>query len=430
MCIATCAAPSLPPNLKFSAYSRRIGTDLPELLLHSSDHDTIDFTATESRISLSSEKHMKHYVAVFDAASGNLDVAEAQRMIIRPHVRQQEVEKEGEDVNEDETAPTPKVSSRAALTEAFGTKKSKRAIQSMAENRLLAREGEDNESLTQAMVSAVEGAEEDATIPNQHRANKPLPVVNTKAGTAGEAYPISTLVVPSPARTTLDSISFGYWTERLNSGKNVTSKSRFVSNRVEYMVQAHLQRPQTETKKHYVQVLRYIETLLLLHKYMATLPSRKRIPDTKKWPEKTLKSFPPAPDTLLPGLVSHYFPEGTPSQRAMTLLRATILALTLHIPPPSLNAGDNLLVTEPTDISLDLALEQKDTTNLFRELGCKLKPATDMDLIKWGLTRLAKTRDENGKEVSLPKPKFARLSVPLDFPKLSQGKNMSPAKRR
>jgi DNA-directed RNA polymerase I subunit RPA49 len=369
---------------------------------------------------------MKHYVAVFDPASGSLDVTEAARMIVRPHVRQLQPDKDSED--EDDDAPVPQLSARAKLTEAFGTKKSRKAVQAIAENRLLANGGEDEEQMSQAMIDAIEGDDDDEGIADQHRINKPLPPVNTKATKADDAYPISTLVVPGPARTTLDSISFSYWTERLSKSKNVTSRSRFVSNRVEYLVQAYLQKPQTETKKQYVQLLRYIELLLVLHKHLASLPPNKRIPDTTKWPEKVLKSFPPASDTLVPGLVAHFFPEGTPRQRPMTFLRATILALTLHIPPPSLNPGENLLITEPTDVSLDLALEQKDATSLFKELGCKLKPATEIELTRWGLSKLGKARDENGKEIPLPKPRFARLSVPLDFPKVSQGR--SPAKRR
>lgn len=88
------------------------------------------------------------------------------------------------------------------------------------------------------------------------------------------------------------------------------------------------------------------------------------------------------------------------------------------------------MISEPTDIELDLGMDRKETTHLLRELGCKVDTATEAELVRWGLIRLAgKKTDENGKQVSLPKPKFARLRFPLQFPKLSQGQNSSPAKR-
>ena len=380
----------------------------------------------------STEKHSKHYIAVFDPTTGKLDVTEAKKMIVRPQVRQFQTEQDSDD--EEESAPTVKTPSRAALTEAFGTKKSKRAIQSIAENRLLARGGDGDDPLSQAILSTLAG-EEDEELDSSalSRSNKPLPPANTSAENIEDAYPLSTLVVPRPYKETLSKISLSYWKERISAGKPVKSPFRFVTNRINWILKAHVSSPVHPTNLRHLQVLRYIELLLHFYKYISTLPAQRPILDPSKWPEKTLATLTSLSEQedLLPRLISHFFPEKKRTQHALTLFRSSVLALTLHVPPPSFDAGNKILITEPTDISLDLALDQKDTSMLFRELGCKMEPATESELSRWGLSKMTqKLVGADGKEFTPPKPKFAKLRLPLQFPKLSQGKNISPGKRR
>jgi DNA-directed RNA polymerase I subunit RPA49 len=397
------------------------------LLLHSSDHATIDYTVLESKAVNSTDMHLKHYLAVFDPTTGRLDVTEAKKMVVRPQVRQLQAVSEEGDVD---AVPAVTPSSRAALTEAFGTKKSKRAIQSIAENRLLARGGDGDDPLSQAILETQTNAEADEIDASSiSRTNKPLPKPNFEAQNVKDAYPLSNLVTPRNWKETLDNLSLSYYQERISAGKSVKSYFRFVSHRVDYLVQRHLQQEDEPSIKQHIQLLRYIELLLTLHKQVMTFSPRIPIPQVFKWPEKTRLLFSTASEhnQLLPEFLDRFFPDSMRSQYAMTLLRTTILALTLHIPPPSLNFGENLLATEPTDISLDLALDSTEGSKLFRELGCKLDPPTDKELATWGLSKATRT-DENGKKVALPKAKFAKLRLPLVLPKLSQGR--SPGKRK
>ncbi|SLM39136.1 RNA polymerase I associated factor, A49-like, partial [Lasallia pustulata] len=55
-------------------------------------------------------------------------------MTVKSRIRQYQQDSE----SEEEDTPAPAYSSRAALTEAFGSKKSKKAVATIAENRLLA----------------------------------------------------------------------------------------------------------------------------------------------------------------------------------------------------------------------------------------------------------------------------------------------------
>jgi DNA-directed RNA polymerase I subunit RPA49 len=383
----------------------------------------------ESQTAISTERYLKHYVAVFDPATGRLDVTEAKKMIVRPQVRQFEKERERD---EEAPVPVPQTPVRAALTEAFGTKKSKRLAQSMAENRLLARGDDADDPLSQAILSTMHGdAEEDMDEPPSPQTNKPVPHANLGASKVEDAYALSTLVVPEPGQKTLSKLRLSYWKERIGAGKAVSNPFHFVSNRVQYLVEGHLKSPDSTPLVRHVQVLMYINLLLELHQFIIALPERKPIPNKAQLPEKALATFAKFSEQLLPQLLAHFFPANMRNRYPLTLLRTTILALTLHIPPPSLQAGDNVLVTEPTDISRDLGLEVAEVNKLFRELGCKLMPATDTELARWKLTRMkAPSWDDSGKQVNLPKPRFAKLRLPLEFPKLSLGKRVSSGKRR
>ena len=108
------------------------------MLIHSSEHPTIDYTALEG--TEPNEAHTKHYIAVYDPATNKLKVTEATSLTVRPAIRQRPKLEESDD--EDTQNFLALQGTRSALTEAFGSKKSKKAVQSMAENRQLGQGGE------------------------------------------------------------------------------------------------------------------------------------------------------------------------------------------------------------------------------------------------------------------------------------------------
>ena len=57
-------------------------TPVPTLLLHSSEHPRVDYTAKEDGQD-GLESHLKHYIGVFDPETGKLDVIEAKKMTVR-----------------------------------------------------------------------------------------------------------------------------------------------------------------------------------------------------------------------------------------------------------------------------------------------------------------------------------------------------------
>jgi DNA-directed RNA polymerase I subunit RPA49 len=439
----------LPSDVSFNAYSKKTSSSgqgqSSTLLLQSSTHPTIDYLATESSTTSIADKHVKQYIAIFDPSTNNLSVIPAKKMTVRSSVRQlpsaNDTDESAAAAASDAEPPTqpPTSSSRAALTEAFGTKKSKKAVAAIAENRLLARTADndiENDPLSSAILSSIQ---EDAayadpslsTTTADIRANKPLPQADLTATDINHFYPLSSLIFPGPARTTLSQMPISIWRDRISSGKEIQSRFRYIAHRVAGLVQLHLSHPDDGSVLEKLQILRYIQLLLELHVYISRLPSRNRaIPPPEKWPANTTS------DTSLSAafqykLVGNIFPSYLPTQHAKTLLITTILTLTLHVPPPKWAPGQELsvLITEPSDISLDLALQPVEVTKYYRELGCRLETLSDAELTRYGWEKVGKARkkvDSEGKEVTLPKPKFAKLRFPVEFPKISAGR---PGKR-
>ena len=377
----------------------------------------IDYTATED--ANATEKHLKHYIAVYDPASGQLQVTDAKKMSVRSSVRQQEpIHDEGDSPD---IKPTTNYSSRAALTHAFGTKKSKKAVQSVAENKLLS-QGADNPNspISNALLSSMtarEGMNKLMDSPTSViQANKPLPVPDLTTNDIKKFYPLSALVFPAPALETLSKMPVEEWKASVERKKPISPNSRFVAINSTHVIKAALANPENSDIRNTMQILRYLLVLLELARQLPTFHSDKRLPPPEKWMLWFSGSI---PQPLLQGIIQKFCPNGMgPSKHNMTLLRTTILALTLHIPPPSGNSGAGILATQPYDIQQDLNLNPEDVRKLYRELGCRWESATDAELERWGLKKLNKT-----KEMSQA-PKFAKLRFPVEFPKPSRGQPM------
>jgi len=403
------------PDVRFQSFSKKPQHG-SQMLIHSSEHPTIDYTAAEG--TEPNEAHLKHYVAVFDPATNKLKVTEAKRLTVRGALRQRPKLEESED--EDTQNFLASQGTRSALTEAFGSKKSKKAVQSIAENRQLG-QGQEGATIANVMASHIaddEDEEEPATATAIARSNKPLPQPNLTTNDIEEVYSLSTLVQPSPASTTLRNMPIEQWRARMKANKEVIGlRSRYIANRVTYIGKRVLESNDPRYVQQF-QLLRYIELLVEIAQFAGKQDRRRRMKFVDEWPEHTLTQG--VPPTIVKETVNHFFPDNTPSDRAMTLLKTTIFALTLHILPPSGKTGGAQLVAEPTDIQLDLAMEAPEVRRLYHELGCKVAPATDKDLTSWGYTKLVdkkKKKTEDG--MTLPKPQFAVLKFPLNFPKAS-----------
>jgi DNA-directed RNA polymerase I subunit RPA49 len=408
---------SLAENLEFKSYVNSTGNE-PEILLHSSAHPTIDFTATEG--GTYANNHLKHYVAVYDPTTNQLDITEVKNMTIRGIARQADMAEE----DEAPVRPTSNYSSRNALTHTFGTKKSKKLVQSRAENVLYSRDADPDAAnpLSEALLSSMPEAEALPTTSDGRildtaaaiQAAKPLPIPDLTATHVSDAYPLSHLVFPPPSSSTLIAMPTSYWRKLISEGQRVSVSSRFTANRIAYITQAANAHPSTDSPQSTtLQLLRYILLLIELARAISKFRPGKGFPPVSKWPSGRLADQPKLPTHLLNALTSKYCPNGTgPTKFDLTLLHTTILALTLHIPPQSGKQVPGILATDPTDIQQDLNLAADDTRRYFRELGCKVEVATDKELGTWGIRKASE---------KAAKIKYAKLRLPLVFPQVSRG---------
>src|SRR5690606_30793481 len=124
---------------------------------------------------------------------------------------------------------------RTALTEAFGTKQSRRAVQSMQENALLSNAPAGAPSAAEsALLSSIPSNQAEVASQKSAQAEiqaaKPLPQPNLSATNPAQAYPLETLV--PKGMSTLRQMPISEWERALAAGEAIQTSSRFVSNRI------------------------------------------------------------------------------------------------------------------------------------------------------------------------------------------------------
>lgn len=261
----------MPSNLSMKPYTKSRQDDsrpslaVPELLLHSSAHPKLDYTAREES-SNGSESHLKHYIGVYDPETGKLQLVQARRLVIRGTLRSSKNDENGSDSEKD--APTI-LSARSNLGLAFGTKKSQKAIRALTANAIKASPTKSNsqtsvtgralDPLASAVVSSM--AQFTSTMPTRQQMqadideNKPIPKPNLAAETPAEVYPVEQLV---GGINVLRNINVQELMDKVNAGEDVQTRSLFVSTRLRAVVQSG------DVKK--VRTLRYLLMLLEWHK--------------------------------------------------------------------------------------------------------------------------------------------------------------------
>lgn len=61
------------------------------MVLHSSSHKTLDYTGREERTT-GEKPALRHYIGIFDPATGDLQLVEAPKMVIRGTVRDRQAD--------------------------------------------------------------------------------------------------------------------------------------------------------------------------------------------------------------------------------------------------------------------------------------------------------------------------------------------------
>ena len=294
---------------------------------------------------------------------------------------------------------TKTLSARSNLGLAFGTKKSQKAIRNLTANAIKASPSKskteglaDGRSQLDPLASAVVSSMADLTSSMRTREEmqaevdegKPRPKPNMQASTPAEVYPVEQLV---GGASILPAMGVKDWIEKINNGKDVQLKSRFIARKLRNTVQSG------DVKK--LKIMRYL--LLLVEWFLALKPGSK---PAKKVPRA--EEMGPLNDAygseIVAGVTKRFADGFQLNKWHLDNLMTHILALALIL--------DNFTI-DTHDIREDLKLENRDITKYFAELGCSTAGPTDAERTALGIT---KAESQNHR--------IARLRLPLAFPKM------------
>ncbi|KAI9784015.1 MAG: DNA-directed RNA polymerase I subunit rpa49 [Peltula sp. TS41687] len=398
------SAPGLvvPTDITFKPYKKRLArpaasirpqvsstTSKSEFLLHSNTHPRVDYLGREEE-GESTDGLLKHYVGVYDPKTGELQLIEARKIVLRGTVRARD--EEDDDAEEQETPPQTATALRQELGRTFGTKKARKAIESLTENAVNSRADGPPDAAGAALLEAMNVSMAHTSSREQMQAAvdeaKPRPKANLQAEKPEEVYTVATLI----GSDTMELLMVQEWLDAARALRPITTRSRYVGQR--------LQRIAADGNVQKLKVLRY---LLLLLDFMSALKAKgkgglKRLPDRQE-----LRDATGVQDFLIDAVRKKFTDGPTISKWQMDNLTTHIAALTLLV--------DNFEV-DTYDIREDLKLENKEMSQYYQEIGCKVSQPSDTDKKKYGIKS----------KVQASMHRIAKLKLPLEFPKAKFGK--------
>ncbi|KAI1808002.1 RNA polymerase I associated factor, A49-like protein [Daldinia bambusicola] len=392
--IATSPGLCVPDSIKFQTYtapqptsskrSKKTDAHTPNLLLHSSSHSKLDYTAKEDGPG-GRESHLKHYIGVFDPKTGQLAVVEAKKMAVRGVVRSQKPPEE--DVEERQASKTM-MELRNNLGEAFGTKKAKKALAAITENAIAPEQaisdaGGSVQKLSTSSLALMDSIN-DVTMGMQSKedlqavadAAKPVPPGNFDAQEIQDVYTIEELI----GGEILNAIPIRDWQEQLKKGQNSTIPTKFIANRFQPIGEG-------PNPVHRLRALRYLEFLIKFVR--SARPGKER--GTKRIPpkDKLREILKPAPEPVIENIRRKFSSNAEMRKFHIDLVYTYCCALAAILSNYSFDTSS---------IRYDLGLDEKQFGQYFREIGGKVKTAKGA---------------EKGTHVQV-----AQLALPLEFPKI------------
>ncbi|RYP91026.1 hypothetical protein DL770_002856 [Monosporascus sp. CRB-9-2] len=388
--IATSPGLCIPSSIQFDTYAKpqtstpkrnkKSSASSSELLLHSSSHPKLDYTAKEEGPG-GRESHLKHYIGVFDPKTGQLSVVEAKKMAVRGVVRTLQP---SEVSMEERAMSKTMMQMRTDLGHAFGTKKAKKALTSITENAIapekaIADAGGNANKLNTSQKAVMESIRE-VTAGMASRedlqaaadAAKPVPPGNFNAKEIQDVYKPEELI----GEDVLNAIPIKDWQDQIKQNLDKQHSSAFVAGRLISIGQG----PDSVKR---LRTLRYLD-LLIKFQRAARGRGAKRVPPK----DKLREIMQPAPEPVIENIRRKFSTSGEMRKFHVDLVHTYCCALAA------------ILANYQFDTSAlryDMGLDDKQFAQYFREIGGRIK-----------VVRGA----EKGTQVQM-----ASLALPLDFPK-------------
>lgn len=359
-----------------------------ELLLHSSAHQKLDYTAREEEAG-GPDALRRHYVGVYDPETGKMEVTEARKMVVRGVVRAHQA------TADDELSMNMR-EQRNHLGQTFGTKKARKAIASFTENaiapgraaKLANGRAIKLDSATQVMLSniadATAGMASREELAAAADAAKPRPTPNLAAEDIKDVYTIDSLI----GANIITHIPVREWVKALKDKEEIVTNSRFVSHRVA-KVNANVEK---------LKILRYM--LLAFEVLRVSKPVRNARLLPRRDDLKSLMAD--MPEAVLEAFKRKFSESGQISKFKLDLLTTHLCALACIV--------DNFEV-DVWDLKEDLRLDIKPMSQYFSEIGAKVVAFPESE----------RKRLDMDKVVAAQR-RIARLKLPLEFPKVAFGR--------
>ncbi|KAE8446108.1 hypothetical protein EG329_012479 [Mollisiaceae sp. DMI_Dod_QoI] len=363
-----------------------------ELILHSSEHPKLDYTAREEDAG-GVDSLLKHYVGVYDPETGKMEIIEARKMVVRGSVRAHQATAQ-DDISMDMRER------RNVLGQTFGTKKARKAIASVTENAISPDKSARKLANGQApkldgaaaaiianMAEATKGMSSRDELAKAADAAKPRPKANSNATDIKDVYTIDSLI----GLETMKLIPVKQWQDKLKKSQEMAIPSQFVAYRLQRGRGSDLEK---------LRIMRYMLLLLEVYNTATTVRGLKKLPN-----RETLKNLPGSgdmPEAVFEGVRRKFTEGGLMTKYLSDLLITHLCAMACLV--------DNFEV-DMWDLKEDLKLEMKPMSQYFNEIGAKIGILGEAERKRMGLERAAAAQR-----------KVAKLKLPLDFPKVSFGR--------
>ncbi|KAF3769633.1 hypothetical protein M406DRAFT_325125 [Cryphonectria parasitica EP155] len=387
--VATAPGISVSQDAVFNSYSRRPAKRpryrSDDLLLHSASHRTLDYTAREDKPK-DGQPLLKHYIGLLDPTTGQLQLAEAKKMIVRGAVRAQQA---SEEEMQPQLSSQSMYDQRTELGQAFGTKKAKKALAAVVENAINPHKSKisDGAQILDASEKALMASMKDVamSVPTHEDlqsaidAGKPVPRGNLEADEIQDVYKPEELI----GRDVLELIQVNDWMQAVKKNEDVKLRSRFVANRLRRIGSG-------ENAVARLRLLRY--TYFLLVVLMTSRKGRDKGAREILKKDKLQEELAPAQPPVIESIRRKFTEGGVMRKPHVDLLTTHLCAFACIL--------DNY-DTNTWDLKEDLKLEQKEMNQFFMEIGA----------------RINKRKVEEGRTDC-----FGVLKLPLVFPKMRRGR--------
>lgn len=357
-----------------------------ELILHSSEHPKLDYTAQEEEAG-GADALLKHYVGVYDPETGKMEVMEARKMVVRGSVRAQQA------VAEDELSRDMR-ERRNILGQTFGTKKARKAIASVTENAISPDKSARNkdkpakfDATTAAILSnmseSTKGMATRDELAQRVEDAKPRPKANRDAKQVQDVYTTDELI----GKEVMKAIPVKIWQDAIKA-RTLEVPHRYVAGRVEH-VQSNIEK---------VKILRYMQLLMHVLNSCKTTRGIRNLPRRDEL-KRILEDI---PESVLESIKRKFTDGPMITTFGADLIKTHLCALACIV--------DNYEVNT-YDLQEDLKLDTKTMSQYFMEIGAKITALGETERRKLGLE----------KSVAAQR-RVAKLKLPLEFPKVSFGR--------